>query len=367
MSRHGPACACCDTQLIPTWNARKRPSNPLRADPTRTAGLRRAFLAEVNRRFAALRKAIRVLVVEEDAFGLKQRGPLKFNAEPRRWQFLTSDKKLGAFNTWLDQQVQAGVLTVTPAGNHWSAQYVESAYKKGVIRAWVDTHRKELGLSEKPDFYEGSQAEFLRQSFGGPEALSKIRLIATRPYEGLKGITSNMSANMSRILAGGLANGHSPLRIANDLADSMGLPIARARTIARTEVMHAHAEGQLDSFEALGVDELGVMAEWSTAGFNVCPVCEPLEGTILTVKEARGMIPRHPNCRCTWIPANVTESEKGQKRTKGRINAAIKKSLTAEASKQTRKRGPEAVRASSRWVGADKTISGKASQTPPKK
>jgi hypothetical protein len=60
-----------------TGNVRRRkrvrtqvvPSNPLKADPTRTTTLRRVFQTEISKRFARLRRKIIELVVEEDAFG----------------------------------------------------------------------------------------------------------------------------------------------------------------------------------------------------------------------------------------------------------------------------------------------------------
>jgi len=105
---------------------------------------------------------------------------------------------------------------------------------------------------------------------------------------------------------------------------------SRARVLARTEIIHAHAEGQLDSFEDLGVEEVGVEAEWSTAGdMHVCPVCSSLQGVVMSVAKARGLIPRHPQCRCAWIPANVGESAVGQKRGAA-AEAAMKKSILAE-------------------------------------
>ena len=48
------------------------------------------------------------------------------------------------------------------------------------------------------------------------------------------------------------------------------------------------------AFEALGVEELGVAVEWATAGDEaVCELCEALEGVVLKIEEARGMLPRH--------------------------------------------------------------------------
>jgi len=34
----------------------------------------------------------------------------------------------------------------------------------------------------------------------------------------------------------------------------------------------------------------------------VCSECSDLEGNVYTIKEAHGMIPLHPNCRCAWKP-----------------------------------------------------------------
>lgn len=342
---------------------RVRAKNPLRRDPTRTTGLRLRFLRELHKRFVEFRRELRQLLVTEDAFGLNKNftTKLKLNAEPRRWAFVTDDRKVTEFRDWLDDRINKNFLNVKNGTDAWTAKYIESAYKQGMVRAWIDTHRRDLGLSGKQDSYEASKAQFLRDSFGAGEAASKLKLLMTRTYESLRGISGPMATVMSRTLADGLAYGYGVMRIAKNLENTLGLMEARARTIARTEIMHAHAEGQLDSFEELGVEELGVMAEWSTAGDErVCPVCAPLEGTILTIAEARGMIPRHPNCRCTWIPANVSEKEKGQKRKKGTIASAIKKSLRRE----TGLKDDDAARARSRWVGADKNISGKKSQTP---
>ncbi len=78
------------------------------------------------------------------------------------------------------------------------------------------------------------------------------------------------------------------------------------------------------------------------------------------------MIPRHPNCRCAWIPANVGEqTERKRFWTKKDKERRVKKSLTAELPKRTRggKKVPQTVSEAKRrstWAGKDKTI-----KTPP--
>jgi SPP1 gp7 family putative phage head morphogenesis protein len=275
-------------------------------DPTRTGLLRRKFLADINKRLAKIVVALRKLLIEDDAFGLAKRKPLVIHATPGQYAFTTDANKLQAFNQWLTDQVNAGILFVSGqgvAGQPWTYEYVESAYKQGVDRAYLDTNKKTL--TKSADFYAGSQAEFLRSSFMLPTTLSMLELLSLRTYDQLKGISATMSQQLSRIMSMGLASGWGPTKVAREMQKSIAsLSRTRARMIARTEIIYAHAEGQLDSFDLLGIKELGIMAEWSTAGDSlVCPRCGAMEGKTFTVDEARGLIPKHPNCRCCWIPS----------------------------------------------------------------
>jgi SPP1 gp7 family putative phage head morphogenesis protein len=235
------------------------------------------------------------------------------NVQPREFEFRTDAGKLTAFSEWFQQQVQADILSV-PAGTDptkpWTAKYVDSAYKRGQLNAYLSTKEAKLLASE--GIGQQSAESFLRSSFGSPETVSKVQLLATRSFEALKGVTASMGSDMNRILAQGIADGTGPRVVAKEMAARIDtLTRSRALLIARTETIHAHAEGQLDAFDQLDVKELDIKAEWSTAGDDrVCPECQALEGTIMTVEEARGLIPVHPNCRCSWIPADESGKKK---------------------------------------------------------
>lgn len=287
--------------MILTANVKPKtnpPRNPLRLDPSRTALIRRQFMAEMNKRFRQLRGDIRTLIVEEDVFGLGTKpNPFAFNT---RWKFDTDDVKLDKFKEWFQDRIDADILETVPGaggvpGEPWTDKYISSAYRKGVVRAYNDTHSE--SLAQSLDFFAGSKEQFLSQAFASPTATSKLRLLSTRAFDQLKGVTEAMGQEMSRILSDGLVAGHHPTKIARDLNKSIStLTRKRALTIARTETIHAHAEGQLDAFTQLGLEDVVVLAEWSTAGDDrVCPLCLPLEGMILKIKEARGILPRHPN------------------------------------------------------------------------
>lgn len=300
-----------------------RNANPLRRDPTRTSTIRKRFIAEVKARFRQLQNHVRQFLVEDDALGLSTTRPKPVTlarASRRQYAFLTSPQKLEAFNNWLAGQIDEDLLAVVGnerwqaplnsiASGPWTGKYIESAYKRGVVNAFLQARKEQL--SQEPGFGEMSQEQFLRESFSAPETVAKVQLLGTRAFEGMKGLTAQMKSELNRVLAQGIADGRGAEDIADQIAERVGVSEERALRIARTEVIHAHAEGQLDSFQELGVEELGIMAEWSTAGDDrVCPRCQKFEGKLFTIQKARGLIPLHPNCRCSWIPAEAPKKKK---------------------------------------------------------
>ncbi len=332
------------------------PHNQLKRDPTRTTTLQRRFMADMTRRFKKLSKNIQELIVDDDALGLLNTGIQTINQQVpnQAWRFQSDPQKVKSYRRWLKQQVDA--LILTPVGGiqdkPWTAPYIESAYKKGAIRAYTDLRAEDL--ANAPTIFQGGKAEFIRTAFSQPVLASKIELLYERAFTELEGVTAVMDQQMSRILAEGLSQGSGPRTIARNLRDNVvTMTNTRALVIARTEIVRAHAEGQLDAFELLGVDEVGILAEWLTAGDErVCPECDALEGVVMTIEEARGLIPRHPNCRCAWIPAAQDRKEKGQKRG-ARKDSAIEKSIQAEGGKNTQKRSKRAIKKRSVWVGKE--------------
>lgn len=293
---------------------RKHLPNPARMDPTRTTLIRRRWIAESRRRFKKLAQAVVQHVVKDDALDLIPDEPKHVvwtnseNIQNARkvYAFKTSDEKLKAFNAWFKQQVDEGIFGISEEGvdpeRPWTATYVESAHRQGVVRGFNQVHN--LDNKAAPEFAAGSRAQWLAQAFAAPETVAKVRMLGTRAFELLKGVSGPQAANINRILAEGISSGIHPIKLARQMTTEIGMSSMRAERIARTETIHAHAEGQLDSFEALGVEEVGIEAEWQTAGDNrVCPRCSSLSGVVLTVKEARGRLPLHPNCRCMWVPS----------------------------------------------------------------
>jgi len=261
-----------------------------RIDPTRSAVLRRSFVAELRRRFARLKGRI-----------------------VQYLQFVVNDDeadRIAAFQKWLRAQYPS-----TVADEALWDEYVERGFRKGAARAFDD--------AKVPN--KGDKGQFLQQAFRNPETVSKVKLLAGRAYDEMEGITDDMSLKITRVLTDGLVQGKGPSSMAKELSVVMDSSRARAEMLARTEIIRAHAEGQLDAFEDLGIEEVGAAVEWSTAGDDrVCDECDAMQGVVLKLDEASGMLPMHPNCRCAWVPAGVGEDSGGQKSSYKEVKAAIK-------------------------------------------
>ena len=270
-------------------------------DPSKTTILRQAFIRAMNKRLLKLKQDVLKWILEEDELGLL---PVEIRqvGNRRTYAFATTTEKVSVFRRWFTNKVKQGVLE-TDGVPAWTDEYVHSAYRKGLVHSYLESRRRFLAAID-PRFIDLARDEFLKEAFAAPETVKKIQSIYTRTFETLKEYTHDMAVKTSSTLAEGLANGLHPSQIARELTSKMdNLSRSRALTIARTEIIHSHAEGQLDGYEKLGVKEVGADVEWSTSGDSrVCEECATMEGVVMKIEEARGKIPLHPNCRCAWIP-----------------------------------------------------------------
>jgi SPP1 gp7 family putative phage head morphogenesis protein len=257
-------------------------------------------------------------------------------AVTNRWRFDTNPEKLRQFKEWLRAQFNA-TLRGKSDEELWAA-YIEAGFRKGAGRAFDDTNRRTRW--QRRDFYEGTRSQFLRTAFGQPESVDKVKLLASRSFDDLENVTADMATKMTRALTDGLVQGKGPREIARDLNAQTDMGQERALTIARTEIIRAHAEGQLTALEDLGVEEVGVTVEWMiTDDEALCPKCAAMQGVILKLSEAHGLIPAHPNCRCAFAPYVGIGGDK-VKDTKSSIDKAITRARDVSGDDEF---GPESV------------------------
>lgn len=291
-------------------------------DPSRTTSLRNAFARQMLKRFRTLQALIVKAIVDEDVLGLLPESAtavtiLAQTPGRRRFNFPRPADKIAAFMEWLDRAIRDEILQVSQieqvgrsVGGAWTNLYVQAAYKRGVTKA-----RQQLSQIAPSLATTGGIDAVLASSVH----VDTLGLLYTRTFNELKGITDTMSQRIARILAQGLANGSSAKAIARSISASMSqmgaslattdilgraIPAsARAEMLARTEIIRAHAEAQLQEFKNWGIAGVSVKAELITAGdHRVCQVCQRLSRTVYTIEEARDIIPLHPRCRCIWLP-----------------------------------------------------------------
>jgi len=314
-------------------------------DPTRTTTLRAQFAAEMGRRFRSLRGIIRKAIIDQNCFGLTRQDELYLLPSVygtmnlpghNAFTFPRSSDKVEGFMEWLGQQQEIGILEMPGSQigrgveQAWTNKYIQSSYQKGIVRARQELrkagYRSRAG-DEIPALETGGQ---ISAAFNQPFHADRVGLLYSRTFSGLKGITAAMDTQISRVLAQGIADGTHPRELAKLLTRTISGPMGdlrirdtlgrfipaerRAKILARTEIIRAHAQATLQEARNWGVEGVMVKAEWVTAGDGrVCPDCAANEGKVFTLDEASSLIPYHPQCRCAFIFVDMTK-KKGKKR-----------------------------------------------------
>jgi len=113
-----------------------------------------------------------------------------------------------------------------------------------------------------------------------------------------KNLSDRLVNEIRMALMQGIEKGEDMGRIANRLSEIFKKQ--DAMKIARTEVMKAVNDGKLDAFKQTGIDMVVLLAH-PTA----CPECIALMDRYakgIPLEKSYGILPAHPNCRCTFAP-----------------------------------------------------------------
>lgn len=301
----------------------------MKTDPTKTITLRRVATGRVTARYGVLQRETRRLLVEGRAPSLM-------------WASYDEVEKMEVLNEWFTQAANDYII-----GN--PGQYdalVRDAYMKGVQSAYSLVRKGKNGV--------GGRREFIESVMSSPTARKSMRLVALKIRQDLKGVIDALISQVSDQAIEWVVRGETNAQLYARITDRIRkIGVTRAKATLRSEIIRAHAEGQLDAYESLGISQLKLLAEWETAD-NPCPKCRKMDGVVLTIKEARGLIPRHPNCKCAWLPVIVQKTKKpGQITTKRGIQRAFNASIKAERPG----RALSSARSRSGWAGAGLRVS----------
>lgn len=201
------------------------------------------------------------------------------------FEFDTDTQTRQAFLEWLDAQQEAGVLSVISPDEN---EYVDDAYIQGMRNA--DGWLTEAG-EDPPDMS-------IQEAFDMPVHKDRVEKLYTRNYKNLEGLTGAAGDAVREELSQGMVDGVGPEEMARRISgryDDIGKK--RARTLARTEVMNAHHEATIERYQQSGLERVDILTT------NPCEICTRLEADApYSVRQASGLLPAHPNCRCALRP-----------------------------------------------------------------
>ena len=274
---------------------------PLSSDPTRTRTLRDKAVRNNRVKYGEIKRLITESIVDNKVFST--------NAQPLttdEFLFKRESRKVLLFDKWLQGVIDEIIIVIPSVGPtlaeleaHWYVNYIAQGYKRGAISGNNDISAI-LGRNQVPEI----TASYLNL----PTHLRAAELLFTRTFNQLKGITQQMSAQISRELTKGLLEGVSPRELAkrlNDRVDKIG--ISRSNLLSRTEIINSRNTASILEGERLG-DLLGekVFYEWITSRDDrVRNTHISRDRKIYTEGRVFSLI-GEPNCRCAT--KNVIES-----------------------------------------------------------
>jgi SPP1 gp7 family putative phage head morphogenesis protein len=183
------------------------------------------------------------------------------------------------------------------------------------MRLWVDVAERRITQDQIEAALAGTRdaRELLIETLGPspvgamsepalpvvPVQIMAGNLAGGRPLGNLlNALGADVAGVVRSALIQGVALGRNPREIARMAARKAGLPLARALTIARTEMLRAYRSATLETFRA----NANVVQSWmwhSALDRRTCAVCWAMHGTVHSIDEE---LESHPSCRCAMLP-----------------------------------------------------------------
>ena len=306
-------------------------------DPTHTTNLRNLYAMKLRGEFYKLSTEIERWFadsknwLEDITFN-----QLDTNASSK-WDFVNPLVVIGKFTTWLKKRI-----TDRRISNRVDT-FVDDGFESGINRAESLLPTATISPVASLAFRTGSFKE-------------RLDILKSQSKAAITTLGDKTLNRAVQLLTEGLSRGESPRTIGRTINKILRrVSKTDATRIARTEVIRAHAEGTLERMKSMGINKVGVEVEWSVTKLSdgsiekrVCNLCRAMNGLILPIEKAHGLIPRHPNCRCAWIPAFESVS-------KTKIRNAVKRSVESSRSKRKQSSSPAVAAnhppSSSNWPG----------------
>lgn len=164
----------------------------------------------------------------------------------------------------------------------------------------------------------------------------------------------NLLNHLHTTLLRGIALGHNPRRIANDLKKSMGVSYRACERLARTEVLHFLNEAAYEAYREHGVEKYRFVVSLDE---RTCEICGALDGMIFNLDEREEGVNypvMHPNC---VLGENIVFSPDARCLTRSEYSGDVFEFITSNGTRFTVT--PNHIMLTSRgWVRAKNLLKG---------
>ena len=265
-------------------------------DPTMTLTIRNKAISQVNRRFNTIKRLIRQSIVDNKVLSTNARSQ---PATKARFVYLRDSEKLEEFMKWLHEQIrieifETSMYSAVDIEHMWLNVFIGVAYERGAEKTRQAVGRSAVAKGLIPT----------SSVFANPAHVERAKLIYTRVYQQLKGVTDTMEQQISRILSDGIIQGKDITTIAtelNDRVDKIGK--VRSRLIARTEIVNAHNVATIKEAENLeNIIGETIKMKWRTCIDGRERFSHELRNNKIYDKKKALSLLGEPNCRCSLSP-----------------------------------------------------------------
>jgi hypothetical protein len=195
------------------------------SDPTGTAGLRRSFLAEGNRRLGQLRSQTHTILVERDLMAAKN--------DPLAQLMPNPGHRLSAFTGWFERTATALLV-----GEDWWSRFLARAQESGTRASAALIGVSPHGQVPVPAVY---------------------REMVQREFEG---IAAAMVQQVSRQAGNAAIAGNKPLPMYRAVLSVLRkVGEARVRATVNTTTVQLHNAARLMQYRAAGIAQVGIVPE----------------------------------------------------------------------------------------------------------
>lgn len=204
------------------------------------------------------------------------------------------------------------------AFNQQATLLIKSEIENEAAYAFSDAAKLvRAALGSLPEDDVAFAQEFLAFDDGALRALT-VRLSDPQRLADILDVSVAEANQAALVYIKAIVKGDHPRVAARELTNKFDIPVIRARTTARTEIISAYREANIERYKQSKAVK-GWM--WSaTLDDRTCPVCVFMDGQVFDLDEP---FATHPNCRCAPIPVTFSFEELGIDFTGPKIDTGL--------------------------------------------